>query len=82
MEAAGGRWGSVADNPQDARAATQALGLPIPTPASYTDVFVLNCPPYASTYLGPEGGIGGDAADRVAGFWRAIAVSPPAEPIT
>jgi hypothetical protein len=41
---------------------------------------VLNCPPYASVYLGAEGGLGGDATDRVAGFWRAIAVAPPAEP--
>jgi hypothetical protein len=31
-------------------------------------------------YLGAGGGLGGDAADRVAGFWRAIGVDPPAEP--
>ena len=43
-------------------------------------MFVLNCPPYASVYLGAEGGLGGEAADRVAGFWRAIGVPPPAEP--
>jgi hypothetical protein len=43
-------------------------------------VFVLNCPPYAAVYLGPDGALGGDAADRVAGFWRAIGVAPPAEP--
>ncbi len=72
--------GAVADNPQDARAATEALGLPIPNPAEHTEVFVLNCPPYASTHLGPEGGIGGDAADRVAGFWRALGLDPPHEP--
>lgn len=41
---------------------------------------MLNCPPYASVYLGAEGGLGGDAADRVAGFWRAIGAQPPAEP--
>jgi hypothetical protein len=72
--------GAVADNPRDARIATRALGLPVPTPAEHTEVFVLNCPPYASTHLGPEGGIGGDAADRVAGFWRAIHLDPPPEP--
>jgi hypothetical protein len=38
---------------------------------------VLNCPPYAAVYLGAEGGFGGEAADRVAGFWRAIGVPPP-----
>ena len=43
-------------------------------------MFVLNCPPYASVYLGAEGGLGGEAADRAAGFWRAIGVPPPAEP--
>jgi len=41
---------------------------------------VLNAPPYAAVYLGPEGALGGEGADRVAGFWRAIAVAPPAEP--
>ena len=43
-------------------------------------MFVLNCPPYASVYLGAEGGLGGEVADRAAGFWRAIGVPPPAEP--
>ena len=43
-------------------------------------MFVLNCPPYASVYLGPEGALGGEGADRVAGFWRAISITPPAEP--
>ena len=41
---------------------------------------MLNGPPYASVYLGAEGGLGGDAADRAAGFWRAIGLAPPAEP--
>ncbi|MDQ6773273.1 MAG: molecular chaperone TorD family protein, partial [Candidatus Dormibacteraeota bacterium] len=35
--------------------------------------------PYASVYLGPEGMIGGEARDRVAGFWRALSLSPPVE---
>jgi hypothetical protein len=72
--------GAVAGDSADARATCGALGLPGPGPAEHTEVFVLNCPPYASVYLGPEGGLGGDAADRVAGFWRAIGVAPPAEP--
>jgi TorA maturation chaperone TorD len=71
--------GAVAGEPADARAACAALGLPVPGNAEHTEVFVLNCPPYASVYLGAEGGLGGEAADRVAGFWRAIGVPPAAE---
>ena len=74
--------GAVAGEPADARTACAALGLAGPGNAEHTEVFVLNCPPYASVYLGAEGGLGGEAADRVAGFWRAIGVPPPAEPIT
>ncbi|HWG12820.1 MAG TPA: molecular chaperone TorD family protein, partial [Streptosporangiaceae bacterium] len=72
--------GAVASDPADARTAFGALDVPGPERAEHTEVFVLNCPPYASVYLGAEGGLGGDAADRVAGFWRAIGVAPPAEP--
>jgi hypothetical protein len=72
--------GAVADNPRDARFAAEALGVPVPDAAEHTDVFVLNCPPYASIHLGPEGGVGGEGADRVAGFWRAIGLEPPPEP--
>lgn len=72
--------GAVADNPADARAAAPALGLTPPSRAEHTGVFVLNCPPYASIYLGPDGGLGGEGADRAAGFWRAIGLAPPAEP--
>jgi Nitrate reductase delta subunit len=82
----GGRWellralGAVTDNPADAGRACAALGLPGPDAAEHTEVFVLNCPPYASVYLGSEGGLGGEGTDRVAGFWRAIGVTPPSEP--
>jgi len=82
----GGRWellralGAVADNPADASRASRALALPGPDRAGHTEVFVLNCPPYASVYLGAEGGLGGEASDRVAGFWRAIGLTPPADP--
>jgi len=72
--------GAVAGDPADARTACAALGLPVPGNAEHTEVFVLNCPPYASVYLGAEGGLGGEATDRAAGFWRAIGVAPPAEP--
>ena len=72
--------GAVADNPADARAAGGALGLPDLDGHQHTEVFVLNCPPYASVYLGPDGALGGEGADRVAGFWRAIGIGPPAEP--
>jgi Nitrate reductase delta subunit len=81
-----GRWelfralGAVADGPAAARTACAALGWAGPGNAEHTETFVLNCPPYASVYLGAEGGLGGDAADRAAGFWRAIGLTPPAEP--
>ena len=82
-----GRWellralGAVAGDPADARTAAAALGLPGCGNAEHADVFVLNCPPYASVYLGAEGGLGGEGADRVAGFWRAIGIDPgPGEP--
>ncbi|MGE5136110.1 MAG: molecular chaperone TorD family protein [Gemmatimonadota bacterium] len=72
--------GAVADAPAAAATACAALGLPAPGAAEHTEVFVLNCPPYAAVYLGAEGGLGGEAADRVAGFWRAAGLVPPAEP--
>jgi len=83
---AAGRWellralGAVPDSPAAARAVGPALGLDPVCDAGHTDAFVLNCPPYASIYLGPQGAIGGEAADRAAGFWRAIGIAPPAEP--
>jgi len=48
--------------------------------ADYTDVFGLQLWPYASIYVGGEGKLGGEARDRVAGFWRALHLTPPAEP--
>ena len=82
----GGRWellralGAVADSAEDARTAARALGLRPVDNAEHTEVFVLNCPPYASVYLGPDGARGGEGADRVAGFWRALGLTPPTEP--
>jgi TorA maturation chaperone TorD len=57
-----------------------ALELPAPSAADHTDLFVLQLVPYASVFLGREGMIGGEARDRVAGFWRALGLVPPAEP--
>src|SRR5438105_5001500 len=59
----------------------RALGLPAaPVAAAYTDIFVLQLYPYASVYLGAEGMLGGDARERIAGFWRALGLRPPPEP--
>jgi hypothetical protein len=57
-----------------------ALGLgPGPPAAEHTDLFVLQLFPWASVYLGEEGLRGGEARDRIAGFWRALGGSPPEE---
>src|SRR5207253_656654 len=51
-----------------------------PDEADYTEIFGLQLWPYASIYLSSEGKLGGEAGDRVAGFWRALGVTPPSEP--
>lgn len=56
------------------------LAIEPPHPSAFTDLFVLQLPPYASIYLGPEGMVGGEARDRIAGFWEALDVAPPVEP--
>jgi TorA maturation chaperone TorD len=56
------------------------LGLAAPTAADHTDTFVFQLYPYASVYLGPEGMLGGEARDRIAGFLRTLGATPPAEP--
>lgn len=62
------------------RLATE-LGLgPLSDAREYTELFVFQLYPYASVYLGSEGMLGGEARDRVAGFWRALGQTPPAEP--
>ncbi len=59
----------------------KVLGLPAPPePSAYHDLFLLQTYPFASVYLGPEGMMGGEAGDRVAGFWRALHMTPPTEP--
>lgn len=57
-----------------------SLGLEPPDPADHTEVFVHQLVPYASVYLGEEGKIGGEAQDRIAGYWNALRLTPPAEP--
>lgn len=74
--------GALCEPPEPAHATiAAALGLPpVADAASYTDIFVFQLVPYAAPYLSPDGMLGGEAGDRVAGFWRALKLSPPAEP--
>ncbi len=73
--------GALAEPPAPEHAAiAAALDLPLPTAGDHTDLFVLQLPPYASIYLGAEGMMGGEARERVAGFWRALGLAPPSEP--
>ncbi len=48
--------------------------------AAYAELFVFQLSPYASIYVGPEGWMGGEARERIAGFWRAVGRTPSAEP--
>jgi TorA maturation chaperone TorD len=65
---------------KEAARVAQALELvELPSQSEYTDLFVFQLYPYASVYLGREGMLGGDARDLVAGFWRALGQTPPAE---
>jgi len=58
-----------------------ALGLPDPAgPVSYTDLFTFQLYPHAAVHLSPEGGMGGEAEERVRGFWIAVGREPPPEP--
>lgn len=57
------------------------LELPVaPTPAEHAFLFQAELPPLASIYLSPSGEPGGEARDRIVGFWRAAGLTPPAEP--
>ena len=58
----------------------EALELgPMPDASEYTELFIFQLYPYASVYLGAEGMLGGEARDRIAGFWRALGQAPPLE---
>lgn len=48
--------------------------------AAFTEALVLRACPYASICLNTEGMLGGNARDRIAGFWRAVGLTPPDEP--
>jgi hypothetical protein len=54
-----------------------AAGLPRIGRAGHTAAFVLAAPPFAAIHLGSEGKLGGEALDRVEGFWRALGQRPP-----
>lgn len=73
--------GALAECPAAEHAAiAENIGLPgTPDAATYTALFSLQLYPYASVYVGAEGMLGGEARDRVAGFWRALGLVPPAE---
>lgn len=53
---------------------------PLPSSDEHARLFLFELYPYASVYLGNEGMLGGEARDRIAGFWRAMALEPPEEP--
>ncbi|HEX3762737.1 MAG TPA: molecular chaperone TorD family protein [Kofleriaceae bacterium] len=74
--------GVLAEPPCSEHAAiAAALELPPPPSADeHMAVLGFQLPPYASIYLGAEGMLGGEARDRIAGFWRALGGQPPREP--
>lgn len=63
--------------PPGNRALCAALELPIPTGVEHTDAFVLSAPPHGAIHLGPEGKLGGEGLDRIAGFWRVLGLRAP-----
>lgn len=65
------------DPPGQTAALYEAAGLPVPSPADYTATFVLQAPPHAAIHLSADGRLGGEALDRVEGFWRALGLSAP-----
>ena len=72
----------LAEPPTPAHAGVAAaVGLPPPPePSGHADVFLFQLHPYGSVHLGLEGMLGGEARARIAGFWRAVGRTPPAEP--
>lgn len=73
--------GVLAEPPGAEHARLAALvGLPAPSRSDWTEAFIVQLAPHASIYLGPEGMLGGEAADRVAGFWRALRLRVPSDP--
>lgn len=74
--------GALCEPPRpELQAVADSLGLgALPARAAHAELFTLQLVPHASVYLGAEGMIGGEAADRIAGFWRVLGQTPPAEP--
>lgn len=70
---------TVMPSPEADRIAV-SLGLTPWSRAEQTQLFMLALPPYAAIHLGPEGKLGGEGADRVAGIWRTLGLTPPPEP--
>jgi alkylated DNA nucleotide flippase Atl1 len=68
---------AVLTPPPGNRAVCAALDLPSPTGVEHTDAFVLSAPPHAAIHLGPEGKLGGEGLDRIAGFWRVMGLRAP-----
>ncbi|MGO9190981.1 MAG: molecular chaperone TorD family protein [Streptosporangiaceae bacterium] len=66
--------GATAGDPGAARAAGAALGLPPCGDTEHAEVFAVNCPPYASVYLGAA------STGRLAAFWAAAGLGVPPEP--
>jgi len=46
----------------------------------YQEIFCRDLPPYASVYLSNEGVVGGEALERISGFWKALRREVPHEP--
>jgi Nitrate reductase delta subunit len=68
---------AVLTPPPGNRGVCAALDLPSPTGVEHTDAFVLSAPPHAAIHLGPEGKLGGEGLDRIAGFWRVMGLRAP-----
>jgi TorA maturation chaperone TorD len=73
---------TLAEPPHPAHAPiARALDLPDPPRAAdHTELFLFQLYPFASFHVGADGMLGGEAADRVAGFWRALGREVPDEP--
>ena len=73
--------GALAEPPRpELGRVAEALELgPLPSLAAHQELFGQQLPPFASIYLGAEGMLGGEAADRVGGFWRALGQEAPSE---
>ena len=52
----------------------------LPDPSEHAEIFLFQLYPFDSVYLGNEGRMGGQARDRIAGFWRALSLESPTEP--